>query len=226
MKLRSYLKGLGLGIFVTALILSLGSDKSRGNMSDDEIRKRAAELGMISENSMLLKEAQDMADSAKDRAAARVSENAPEKEAVSDASALPEGTVSAGAVSSNGEIIYEKPDPAITAKEDSAATAGSTVEGVNTPSAAAAAHQEDEQPASVGHTGGDTDDVVTITVNAGDSSISVASKMADAGLVTDAHQFDSYLVLSGYDRRLVIGSHPIPRGASAAEMGEILTTKQ
>ena len=68
--------------------------------------------------------------------------------------------------------------------------------------------------------------MIVINVSSGDSSASVASKMVKAGLIEDARQFDSYLVLSGYDRKLVVGPHPIPKGSTAAEMGAILTSRQ
>ncbi|MBQ9607600.1 MAG: hypothetical protein IJV16_10580 [Lachnospiraceae bacterium] len=68
MRLKTYLKGLGLGIFVTALIMSLTSKEAKSEMTDAEIIKRASELGMVSENAMLLKEAQALADNAADAA--------------------------------------------------------------------------------------------------------------------------------------------------------------
>ena len=50
MKLKYYLRGLGIGIAVTALVLGLTGGKE--SLTDDEIRARAAELGM-SENTVL-----------------------------------------------------------------------------------------------------------------------------------------------------------------------------
>ena len=214
MKLKTYLKGLGLGIFITTLIISLSSNKARGEMSDAEIRKRAAELGMVSENTLLLTEAKAMADKAQKSAMSTVSDDKKDKDA------------GVRAVSSNGELIYDKkPEKKtvkpVSQKEDSVATAGSVTESISEPQK----KEEKEKPSSQ-EKASDPGETVTITVNSGESSISVASKMAEAGLVTDAGQFDSYLVLSGYDRRLVPGSHPIPKGATAEEMGAILTSKQ
>lgn len=219
MKLKTYLKGLGLGIFITTLIISLSSNKARGEMSDAEIRKRAAELGMVSENTLLLTEAKAMADKAQKSAMSTVSDDKKDKEPV-------KADAGVRAVSSNGELIYDKkPEKEtvkpVSQKEDSVATAGSVTESISEPQK----KEEKEKPSSQ-EKASDPGETVTITVNSGESSISVASKMAEAGLVTDAGQFDSYLVLSGYDRRLVPGSHPIPKGATAEEMGAILTSKQ
>ena len=44
MKLKYYLRGLGIGILVTTVILSLAG-VGRKNMTDEEVVKRAKELG-------------------------------------------------------------------------------------------------------------------------------------------------------------------------------------
>lgn len=47
MNLKYYFRGLGIGVVVTALLLSfIGMDQDSG-MSDEEVKKRAAELGMV-----------------------------------------------------------------------------------------------------------------------------------------------------------------------------------
>ena len=51
MKLKYYLRGLGIGIFVCSFILTLAIDKQPA-ISDDAVMKRAKELGMI-ENTKL-----------------------------------------------------------------------------------------------------------------------------------------------------------------------------
>lgn len=46
MKLKYYLRGLGIGILVTTVILSLAG-VGRKNMTDEEVVKRAKDLGMV-----------------------------------------------------------------------------------------------------------------------------------------------------------------------------------
>ena len=46
MKLRYYLRGLGIGIIVTALVMTIAGSKEE-TLSDAEIKRRAAELGMV-----------------------------------------------------------------------------------------------------------------------------------------------------------------------------------
>ncbi len=49
MKLKYYLRGLGIGIIITTIILSIASGKDSKSMSDAEIIARASELGMVME---------------------------------------------------------------------------------------------------------------------------------------------------------------------------------
>ncbi len=46
-KFRFYIRGLGIGMLITALILIISHNLSSGHMTDEEVRARAAELGMV-----------------------------------------------------------------------------------------------------------------------------------------------------------------------------------
>lgn len=60
MKLKYYLRGLGIGIVVTAFLMGVALSGRRKEMTDDEIRTRALELGMVEEDSGVL--AEDLGD--------------------------------------------------------------------------------------------------------------------------------------------------------------------
>ena len=53
MKLRMYLRGLGLGMIVTAIVLSFGVKSENRTMTDAEVRARAKELGMVEDSETL-----------------------------------------------------------------------------------------------------------------------------------------------------------------------------
>ena len=59
MKLRYYLRGLGIGMLVTAMILVLAPGEKE-TLSDEEIKARAVQLGMIESSSLTLAEMQNM----------------------------------------------------------------------------------------------------------------------------------------------------------------------
>lgn len=66
MELKYYLRGLGLGIVVTAIIMGIASSRGKA-MTDDEIIARAKQLGMT-ENRVLTEAASEDADTGEDGA--------------------------------------------------------------------------------------------------------------------------------------------------------------
>ena len=59
MKLKYYLRGLGIGIIVTAVIMGVTSASRQETLSDREIMERAAELGMSTQSGSLAEMAQE-----------------------------------------------------------------------------------------------------------------------------------------------------------------------
>lgn len=47
MKLKYYLRGLGIGIIVTTLVLMVAFSGKKEKLSDQEIMQRAEQLGMV-----------------------------------------------------------------------------------------------------------------------------------------------------------------------------------
>ncbi|MBO6298116.1 MAG: hypothetical protein J6N53_04655, partial [Lachnospiraceae bacterium] len=68
-------------------------------------------------------------------------------------------------------------------------------------------------------------EAATVTVRSGDGSQTVARRMAEAGVVTSAKELDDFLCSHGYDRKICVGAHVIPAGASYDEIGKIITTR-
>ncbi len=59
MGLRLYLRGLGLGIIVTALLMGYSLGNRKEAMTDSEIKARAADLGMVEEDKLLIKPSEE-----------------------------------------------------------------------------------------------------------------------------------------------------------------------
>lgn len=54
MKLKYYMRGLGVGIIVTALLMGVALSGRKESMTDEEIRERALEMGMVEEENGVL----------------------------------------------------------------------------------------------------------------------------------------------------------------------------
>ncbi len=95
-------------------------------------------------------------------------------------------------------------------------TAKPTPTAVPTPTAA---------PTPTPDSGADNAQTVTITINGGEGSGTVSRKVAQAGLVESAADFDNYLCANGYDKHLAVGNHVIPVGATYEEIADILVSR-
>ncbi len=234
MKLKYYLRGLGLGILVSTLILSAGL-RGRTEMTDDEIRARARSLGMTEENEVLSAQAERLA-SGEEKDGNPVHEKTVSGErteasgkTVSEASEKSAGQDSGNGGGGSKEAMKPveaeapsaktspdtKPDPETKKKEDLSAGQGeqTAVPSGEKSNEQETAEEEIPKPAMV------------IRIEKGESSTSVAKKVQEAGLVTDAAQLDSYLCLNGYDRKLVVGDHKIPQDAELQDIARILISK-
>lgn len=188
MKLKYYLRGLGIGIIVTAVIMGIISGKER--LSDREIKERAAALGMV--------ETAEPGNSLADLAAeASVSEPETSDEPVKTPAPEPESTMEP----------LETPSTVPTAEPAETSAPAPSEEPVETPS---------ELPE------GD----VAFIINSGESSYTICRKLEQAGLITSASDFDTYLYSNGYDRKLRAGSFVIPADSDQESIAKILTGGQ
>ena len=220
MKLKFYLRGIGLGIIVAvALCISVGMKNDQ--ISDEEIIKRAEALGMVP-SSETLNESVDEAirdgleteemtenDASGDAAAVKVNEDIPATE--------PDET----------EV---NPDEADNSNFDETPPAAGS-DGTATPKVTPTLTKE-VTPAPTKEADKDTNDTendteyITVVVERGSGSDTVARKIEAAGLVANASEFDRYLCNNGYDKRISAGNHKIPINAREEEIAKILCNMQ
>ena len=187
MGLKYYLRGLGVGIVVTALIMGIAAGvNSKEKLSDSEIRERAKELGMVEESTVL-------ADTL-----AQGNGNSPQEEAMP--SQTPEATAEP----------TQEPAPAPSQKPADTSEKAPTQAPEETPGT--------QEASSAGQS-----ESVRIEVVSGDSSVTVCKKLAQAGLVESASEYDSYLCGNGYDKSIRAGVFEIPVDAGEKEIAEIIT---
>ena len=201
MKLKYYLRGLGIGILVTAVIMGVTQGSRKETLSDREIRERAAALGMVEPGNSLA----DL-EAAETPAATEI----PEAIETPVATEIPEAIETPAAT----EIPEAIETPAATETPEAAETPAATEAPAATPEVTARPTQkpaEEEEGSSY-----------TFEIQAGDSSYQVAYRLQQAGLVADARDFDNYLCSKGYDRKLKTGSYEIPETATEEEISEIL----
>ncbi|MCI6034282.1 MAG: hypothetical protein MRZ88_00145, partial [Firmicutes bacterium] len=139
------------------------------------------------------------------------------------------------------DIYHEDPDAAerTETKKDGSADADSAEESAadmqdessaddtEQTTAAGSSSADTEQTTAAGSSAADTQAAGSkqITVSSGDGSDTVAKKLYEVGLVSDAAAYDRYLCQNGYDKKICTGVKTIPAGAGEAEIAKILTTR-
>lgn len=242
MGLKYYLRGLGMGIIVTALIMGIVTRAdSKEILSDDEIRERAKELGMVEASTVLADTVAQ--ESASSLAEGEVREtmvlpspdneeevlpqkgeggSSPEEESALEASEKEEDTEDR-----EGEKASVSPEttanPTKEPEPSSTPTAMPTLAPTALPEQAASPTQSPEttstpEAATLVQQG----ESVTIQIASGDSSFTVCKKLVEAGLIESANEFDSYLCRNGYDKSIRAGSFEIPIGAGEEEIAKII----
>lgn len=233
MKLRYYLRGLGIGILMTVVILTIAG-VGKETMTDEEIKARAKELGMV--ESTVLSGMNTPASSEE-----------PEETATPEPSKEPEDTASP----ENVAVPENIETPETSEESDETTTLESSVESEDSTDPKPSADQEDtvtpspsEEPEATAtpkpseepeatvtpapSTGTENveEQTVTIVISAGDSSVSVSKDLEAAGLVESASAYDKYLCDNGYDRKIRTGTFEIPVNADEEEIAWIITHKQ
>lgn len=206
MELKYYLRGLGLGIVVTAVIMGLTLSGQK-TMTDEEVIARAKTLGMVENTENML-----LSDAAEQSEAEETEETEQEpQETVTEEVVTAESTEEESVMEENSQTDVTEEDN--TEEEDSEDAEDVTNAQENDLAEQAATGTEDT----------DNQKDVTITIVSGDSSYSVAKKLADAGVVLTAQSYDAYLCANGYDKKLRTGTFTIPKTASDEQIARIVT---
>ena len=237
MKLRFYLRGLGIGIVVTALLMGFTLSTRNNTVSDEEIKKRAEELGMVEESRLLVKEdpGKDSAEEkSEDKAGEKTQEQEQDKasEQKSDVSgdeknadAASKDTTDTGDANADKEKEASDSSPEKPELKDNS-NMELNVSGTVSADDDSVSEADPKDEASVSDKGSEKtsgEGSVTITVGSGDGSYDVCRKLEELGIIDDAGDFDSYLMTNRLDSYLLTGSHDIPEGAGYEEIVKLLT---
>ena len=203
MNVKSYLKGIGVGMIVASLILIIAGNINN-RMSDAYVIKRAKELGMV-EASAVNQSTETVVDAnteeTKENAEAETKENSAETstvETTEDKTVVENNTTDTDTDTSEDV----KPEDA-NVSEDNVADSNAT----------------DETTDTATENNGET---VNVEVRSGMSSESVSLAVKNAGLVDDDTEFNKYLCENGYDKKLRVGSFDIPSGSDFETISKYL----
>ncbi|MBD5458630.1 MAG: hypothetical protein HDR27_08685 [Lachnospiraceae bacterium] len=222
MELKYYLRGLGLGIVVTAIIMGIASSR-RSAMTDEEIIARAKQLGMI-EDRVLSEAVSEGAETSGNGSDTGENGTLNENDSAIEETPVQEGDVQdENNISDETEEMPAANDTSVTTLPDDEETGQE--EEQNEPEAREMEEVQESAAESVeaDRKEGGSNSPMVITVGNGDGSYTVSKKLEDVGAVASASAFDTFLCENGYDKRIRAGSYTIPADAGEDQIARMIT---
>ena len=203
MRFKYYLRGCGLGIILTAVILSVGFRQSReGAVSDEEIMLRASELGMVTPT-----DDRDLSDGTQQPT--EPGENLPDQSVGKSAENQPDDTEKDG--DGKDEDGKEEKD---SARKNSGKENSEKEDGEPKDSEKEDSEKEDSEA--------DEPKTVTVVVRRGEVCRELAQDLYELGLVEDAEEFRYFMQRKGYDNMIRVGEFELTIGMDHEEIARVL----
>jgi hypothetical protein len=202
MNLKYYLRGLGLGIIITAVIMGFATGGKREALTNDEIIARAKALGMV-ENKVLTEYTEEVKNKEGQESISNESDDS-EAQAAKEQDALP--------VNETGKESEDAADLNGTLGDSDVEAAKTDSDGALKDEAAGMEDIELEEP-----------EPIIFSVKKGEAPYSICKRLAEIDLISSVDDFDTYLLNNGYDRKIVAAEYKIPSGASEEDIATIIT---
>ena len=197
MKLKYYLRGLGLGIVVTTLILVIANNMSK-DISDEEIIRRAKQLGMV------MADDENLFDEDATTTAESDTKEPTTKEPTTEEPTTEEPTAK--------EPTTEEPTTEEPTTEEPTTEEPTTEEPTT------------EEPTTEEPTTEAPDYVeLTFVIQSGMYSEAVTRILVQNGVITDEVGFNEYLSSTGYDEMIQTGSFTVNSSMSYEEIAKIIS---
>ena len=233
LKLKYYLRGLGLGIVVMAVIMCIRGSNNDNKMTDEEIMARAKQLGMI-ESTVLIdtssEEDNDVQETDAEQPEDSLESEDTDEQPNTTLPLLPDAWSNAGTDKQGTQNDTDTDaDIAPETQSDTEMTEDSVQDTQSDAEMDDGSVQDTQSDADMTETGAqetlstDKEFPKVIIISNGESSYTVSKKLAEIGVVESASDFDTYLCEHGYDKKIRAGTYTIPIGATDEQMAKIVT---
>ena len=225
MKFKYYLRGLGIGIILTTIILTISHSGRKLELTDEEIIQKAEALGMVMEEDSLFpnKNKEDKQNVENDieniieteqDILKENSEGILEQEIVSENN--PERT-EIEAVIKNNETISESEN------KNEETTSEDTMENSETITVQESVVGNSEIVSEEENTVENNEpEIYRLTVYPGYSANTIGRELERNGIIADRKEFAKYLAEVGYSRMVSVGEYEIPYSTTIEEIYQIL----
>ena len=215
-----YLRGLGLGMIVTALVMTFGLKTDNKTMTDAEVRARAKELGMT-DGSTTLKDASESLKPAEEVEVEESESTSEKKEPIKEEAKSEEEEKPVEEVKPEKE---EKPAEEVKPEKEEKPTEEVKPEKEEKPAEEIKPAKEEKSVEEVKPNKDEKAKIAyTLKIEGGFSSDRVANILESAGVIDNASSFDKYLCSHGYDHRISTGTYSIKAGADYETIAKMIT---
>ncbi len=220
MRIKYFLRGVGIGIIVTTIILSVAHNSNR-ELTDSEIIERAGKLGMSftassSESQTQSVEETESTSSISSQQGTSGEEQDGDKESQSNETESDEGQSEADM--DNAGVTDETQTDTVTDNTEDAATDNEpAIEQSTANQSTASGSLDTTTQASVS---------CKLNIVAGMSSRTVCDMLKQNEIIADAAEFDSYLVSIGYDDKIRTGEVEVSSDMTYEELAAALYKKK
>lgn len=196
MNLKSYLKGLGLGIIIATIVLLVATNLKDNSMSDEDIIKRAKELGLVESTTLTPSSLNSEINND------QVLDENPNDKLNNDSDSS--GDSKTDESLKDDDIKDKLTDDDKESNDNLNDDKSNDLEAI-----------KDNDLEKV-------EEYVIITIKPGEGSEIVSTKVREAGFTDDGKAFNKFLVDNGYDKRLKVGDHEIPVQSTFEEIAKLL----
>ena len=227
MRLKYFLRGVGIGILVTTIILTVTHSSER-RMSDSEVIDRAIELGMSfsashsGQQSSTEESSPEESSAGQENSGDDVTDDLQHESEAETEMGSQSPSETASELAGDGEASPGKESEAVTEMTTKAIT--ETTETTETPETTTELTTENN---NAGSAAGVMNNEVTCTINItkGMSSRTVCDMLKQNGIIEDAADFDRYLIKTGYDDKIRVGEVEVNSGMTYEELTASLYKK-
>lgn len=204
MKVKYYMRGVGVGIILTVIVCSLGNKDAKTVMSNKEIIAAAKQLGMIENNEKdynigaLKVTITPTPEDEKDKQITATPEAEPTKE--------PEITVAPEPTK----------EPELTVNLDST----QELENLDTSELPNGNDSHEEPLLTIV-----PENMRSFEIKSGMFSEAVAKAVQEAGLISDWEDFNKYLISNGHSSKIRTSKYSIPMGATYDVIADVITKR-
>ncbi len=194
MKFKYYLRGCGIGILFTAIILMISFRSDKNQMTDSQVMERASELGMITPEKTV-----------------------PETENIQEAE--PTNT---DEITKNSETDKVKDSESVSETEGQNTEELEVVPDFDTEDDKKTESKKEDKTSDSQKT--QKDEKIVLEIKRGDVCRTIAENLATLGMVEDAEEFRKYMQKNGYDHQINVGSFELKKGMSYEEIAKTITS--